>query len=422
MNPVYCFKIVIMVEKKGVDDILWADFAERRRHVARAIQRRMVAHLAAGRTTDFAPGPLENDPAVYTDHARAELEKRELFFKLPLVAGLSGDAPQPGDSLLFEELGYSIVIVRGKDGILRGFLNMCTHRGARLVRANSDVDCERHSRLTCPFHAWSFNLDGTLAAVPGKQGFEGIDMCRRNLVPVPVAEWGGIVFVRVAAGTDVLDIPAYLGAFAPELEQLELAGALPVKSSTLTADTNWKLALDTYCEGYHFATLHASTIGITHFSNVAVFDAFGRHWRVNFPGKNVASLIGVPETEWPETDYEGVHFIFPNTIVVAGSIEPGKGFVRMFRLFPGRTPGKMSCHVAAYVLRDIRLDEYRAKEAEFASDDNESIVTQEDYRVAVEAYANLVHAPAGFRVVYGRNEIALQALHRSIAEAIGVPL
>jgi phenylpropionate dioxygenase-like ring-hydroxylating dioxygenase large terminal subunit len=422
LNPVYCFKIVIMMEKKGVDDSVRADSAERRRRVARAIQRRMVAHIAAGRTTDFSPGPLENDPAVYTDLARAELEKRELFCKLPLVAGFSRDAPGPGDSMLFEELGQSILIVRGEDGMLRGFLNMCTHRGAKLVRASSDGNCERRTRLTCPFHAWNFNLDGTLAAVPGQQGFEGIDMCQRNLVPVPVAEWGGIIFVRAAAGADMLDIPTHLGVFAPELEQLELAGALPVKSSMLTADTNWKFALDTYCEGYHFATLHASTIGTTHYSNVAVFDAFGPHWRINFPGKSVASLVGVHETEWPECDYEGVHFIFPNTIIVVGAVEPGKGFVRVFRLFPGRTPGKMSCHVTAYILPDTQTGEYRAAEVEFAGDDSDSVVTQEDYRVAVEAYANLTNAPAGFKVVYGRNEIALQAFHRSICEAIGVPL
>ena len=401
-----------------MDDIVWSDFAGRRRYVARAIQRRMVAHIAAGGTTDLAPSPLENYPAAYTDPARGELERRELFLKRPLVAGLSQDVPRPGDSLLFEEVGQSIVIVRGKDGVLRGFLNMCMHRGSKLVCANPNGKCEPRGRLTCPFHAWSFDLDGTLAAVPGRQGFEGVDMSRRNLVPVPVAEWHGFIFVQ-AVGNEPLDIPAYLGSFAPELAQLELAGAAPVTSSMLTAECNWKVALDTYAEGYHFATLHASTIGITHYSNVAVFDAFGPHWRINFPEKSIRALVGLPEAEWPEADYNGIHFLFPNTILVVGSVEPGKGFVRMFRVFPGPSQGIMTCRFAVYAPGGSQSDEYRAG---FAIDEAESEVTQEDYRIAVEGYANMVNAPADFKVVYGRNEIALQALHRSIAESIGMPL
>jgi nitrite reductase/ring-hydroxylating ferredoxin subunit len=399
---------------KTMDDLVLADLAERRRHIARDIQRRLVAHIAAGGTTDFAASPLENDPAAYTDPTRAELERRELFLKLPLLAGLTRDVPNPGDCSLFEEFGHSIVIVRGGDAVLRAFRNMCTHRGSKLVSTNPDGICEHRARFTCPFHAWNFNLDGTLAGMPGKPGFDGIDLSQRNLVPVQVAEWNGLVFLR-ATGTEPLNIQEFLGPFAPELAQLELANAAPLKSSTVTADTNWKCAVDTYAEGYHFGALHASTIGTTHFSNVAVFDAFGHHWRINFPEKSMRSLVGLPETTWPEPDYNGIHFLFPNTILVVGSLEAGKGFVRIFRIFPGPMPGKMSCRVAVYVPRGDISAEYRAQ---FANDNCEDVVTQEDYRVAIDGYSNLVNAPAGFRVVYGRNEIAVQALHRSIAEVI----
>jgi carnitine monooxygenase subunit len=399
-----------------MDDFAWADFAERRRHIARDIQRRLVAHIAAGGTTDFAPSPMENDPAAYTDPTRADLERRELFLKLPLLAGLSQDVLNSGECLLFEEVGQSVVIVRGQDGLLRGFRNMCTHRGSKLVRANADGTCDHRVRFTCPFHAWSFNLDGTLAGMPGKAGFEGIDLSQRNLVQAPVAEWNGLVFVRFT-GHEPLDVPAFLGSFAPELAQLELGEAAPLQSSAVRADSNWKYAVDTYAEGYHFGALHASTIGATHYSNVAVFDAFGPHWRLNFPEKSLRSLVGLPETDWLQPDYNGIHFLFPNTILVVGSAEAGKGFVRVFRIFPGPTPGTMSCRVAVYAPGGVISDEYRAQ---FANDNCDDVVTREDYSVAVEGYANLVNAPAGFKVVYGRNEIAVQALHRSIAEAIGV--
>jgi phenylpropionate dioxygenase-like ring-hydroxylating dioxygenase large terminal subunit len=401
-----------------VDDSAGEDFAARRVRVARTIQRRMVAHVAAGGTTDFAPGTMESDPAIYTDPVRAERERRELFLQRPLVAGLSQDIPAPGDSLLFEDLGQSIVIVRGRDGIARGFLNMCMHRGTKIVHAEANGKCERRDRLSCPFHAWTYDLDGRLAGVPGRAGFEGVDMTRRHLVPVPVAEWNGLVFVRPSAGNEVLDISAHLGTFAPELAQLELAEAAPVRASVLTAATNWKFAMDTYCEGYHFGVLHASTIGQTHYSNVAVFDAFGDHWRINFPDKGVAALVGLPETQWPQPDYDGIHFLFPNTIAVVGAVAPGRRFVRLFKLFPGDTPGTMTCRIAVYV--SPGPDGNALPPGVKFADDAESDVTQEDYRVAVEGYANIARAPAGFKLVYGRNEIALQAFHRSVAGALGL--
>lgn len=399
-----------------MDDGLSLQWAERRRQVARTLQRRLVAHLAAGGTTDFAPAPFAIDPAVYTDPVRADLEMRGLFLKLPLVAGLSRDVAAPGDILVFSECGVSIVLVRGQDSVLRGFLNMCTHRGTALVNVGANGRCERRIRLTCPFHAWTFALDGALIGVPGREGFDDIDLGQRHLVPVPVAEWHGIVFVRAAAGRESLDIDRYLGNFAPELAQLELAPSVPVRHGALKAATNWKLALDTYAEGYHFARLHASTIGITHYSNIAVFDEFGPHWRIRFPTKALANLVGKPEGEWPEADYEGIHFLFPNVILVIGAIAPGQTFARMFRLFPGPTPGSMTCHVGAYVVCGIPAAEHHL----FAQDDSKSHVTQEDYKVAEGAYANLVNAPAGFKLVFGRNEIALQAFHRSIARFLGL--
>ncbi len=399
-----------------------SDFwAARRAKIAREIQRRSVAHVAAGGTTDYAAAPFLNRPAVYTDTARLAAEKRELFGKLPLVAGLSGDIPSPGDTLLFEEAGPSILVTRDKGGVANAFLNMCTHRGAKLVR-----DCTRQPLIVCPFHAWSFDHAGKLVGLPGKAGFEGagfegIEKDSRGLIRVPCTEWNGLIFVKAHAGTEAIDVEAYLGDFAPELAQLELARAVPVKNGVLTADSNWKFALDTYGEGYHFSTLHASTIGQTHYNDIAVYDRFGPHHRISFPDRGVAALVDRPESEWPEVDYGGVHFLFPNTILFIGSIEPGKGYTQIFRLFPGDSPGKMRTLFNVYAPQGIKSEQHRA-EVEFAYDATAQVVTTEDYRIASEGWANLRHAPDDFRIVYGRNEIALQNLHHAIADAIGMPL
>jgi phenylpropionate dioxygenase-like ring-hydroxylating dioxygenase large terminal subunit len=81
--------------------------------------------------------------------------------------------PHPGDILLFDELGYSVIVVRGLDGGLRAFLNMCPHRGMRLIEAQAPRATTRRMAIVCPFHAWCFELEGSLAAMPGREGFSG---------------------------------------------------------------------------------------------------------------------------------------------------------------------------------------------------------------------------------------------------------
>ena len=400
-------------------DLDQTGLGQRRLSVAAAIRRRMVAHIAAGGTTDFAPSVLENDPACYTDASRAELEKREIFLKLPLVAGLSRDIPAPGDCLVFDDAGPSIIIVRGTDGVARAFLNMCLHRASQLLSAGPDGAPEHCTRLTCPFHAWTYDLQGALIGVPGRAGFDGVDLSHRQLVPVPLAEWNGLLFVRAAAGPGAIDATAFLRSFADELMLIDFAAAAPVRRSRLAAACNWKVALDTYAEGYHFATLHASSIGVSHYSNVATYDEFAPHWRINFPDKGLRALVHQPESAWPDAEYGGIHFLFPNTVLVIGSSGPGRTFVRMFRLFPGETAATMSCRITVYEIGGDPGDERRAA---FSEDDAESEVTKEDYRVAVDAYRNLLHAPPGFRLIYGRNEPALQSVHRHIAAAIGASI
>lgn len=390
------------------------DLATRRQLAAQAIRRRLVAHVAAGGTTDMAAAPMRHGVANYLDPELAAREVAEIFLERPLIAGLSRDVPAPGDRIVFEAVGRSVIIVRNVSGSLRAFRNMCLHRGAKLVRPDVQGRCESRRHITCPFHAWSYDLDGALRAVPGAEGFAGIDLTARGLYPVPVAEWNGIIFVRLE-GDAPIDCAQALENFAPVLEQLELAGFEPVQSSVLHSPTNWKYAIDTYGEGYHFGVLHAETIGTTHFTNVAAFDAFGPHWRLNFAERGLAELAGRPEISWPEPVYDGIHFVFPNTILVIGVPAPGECFVRMFRIFPGRTPGETTCRFSVYV-RGISPQVFQARFG--GVDDSQSEVTQQDYQVAADAFANFTSAPAGTELVFGRNEPAVQAFHRAIADAL----
>lgn len=393
------------------------DPAVRRAAMARVNQRRMAGCVVAKRG-DLAPGPLPLHKGVYIDPARFEAERRDLFLGQPMVAGLTGDIPNPGDLLVFDAAGPSILVTRDKEGRARAFLNMCTHRGAKLVE-ESEPHSEHRSRVTCPFHAWTFDAGGKLIGQPDKSAFAGCEIGARNLIELPCAEHVGMIFVRPGGG-DPINAEEHLGEMAGPLSAIELERAVPVKKGVLTADSNWKFALDTYGEGYHFATLHASTIGQTHYSGICTVDQLGRHHRVGFPDRSYDAYSALPEDDWPTVDYGGVHYIFPNTIVFFGAVVPGSYFTQVFRLFPDGV-GKTRCQFAVYAPFGIDSEEHRQM-CEMAYDATATVVQTEDYRVASHGYANLLTAPDDFHVVLGANEPALHNVHRHIADAIGMPI
>lgn len=407
-------------EVRGVSDRdpqLAREPALRRQKMARDIQRRMAACVVAKRGSQ-ADAPLALPKQVYTDPARHEAERQALFLGQPIVAGLSGDIPHPGDLLVFDAAGPSILVTRDKEGRARAFLNMCTHRAAKLVEA-SEPHAEHRARITCPFHAWTFDAGGRLIGQPDKQAFADCAIGARDLVELPCAEHIGMIFVRPGGGAPI-DAAAHLGEMGEILSAIELHRAVPVKKGVLTADSNWKFALDTYGEGYHFATLHASTIGQTHYNGICHLEPFGRHHRVGFPDRGYDAFAALPAAEWPAADYGGVHFIFPNTVVFFGAVVPGSYFTQIFRLFPDGV-GKTRCQFAVYAPFGVDSEQHRAM-CEAAYDATATVVQTEDYRVASHGYANLLTAPEDFRVVLGANEPALHNVHRHIADAIGMPL
>ena len=384
---------------------------------ARLSLRKQVEVVRSG--TDMAEAPLPLHKSVYTSEARFEAETQHIFHGQPLIACLSGDIPNIGDILVFDAAGPSILVMRGKDGQARAFLNMCTHRGAKLIE-ESEPWKGNAKKMICPFHAWTFDTSGNLIGQPGKAGFANCDIGGRNLIDVPCEEYLGMIFVRANADGEPIDAKAHLGSFGEQLEQLELGRAEPVKKGILHADSNWKFALDTYGESYHFSTLHKSSIAKVNYNDKSVFDPYDQHHRVEFPKFYVGELLDKDESEWPDTIYSGVHFLFPNSIIYFGAVKPGVFFTQVFRLFPDGV-GKTRCHFAVYAPFGVQ-DEAQRQDCEVTYDLTARIVQEEDYHIASQGYDNLLHAPKNHHVVIGANEIALHDVHRNIAAVIGMPL
>jgi hypothetical protein len=218
-----------------------------------------------------------------------------------------------------------------------------------------------------------------------------------------------------------MDLDAHLGDFAAVLELLELDKAQRVKDGTLPVAANWKYALDTYGEGYHFAALHKNTLA-PHFRNdVTVYDRYGRHHVVSFASRAMEAWVTQPEDEWGVDGMGGIHYIFPNTILFAGSVRPGAAYYTTFRHFPGEETGETVTHKTIYAPAGVNTPEYR-KEVEDAYDATAHVVATEDYVTAAEGWRNLGALPKGSSVVYGAQELALQYQHRALADAIGMPL
>jgi nitrite reductase/ring-hydroxylating ferredoxin subunit len=150
-------------------------------------------------------------------------------------------------------MGRSILLTRSADNTVRAFDNVCLHRQSRIVEG-----CGAARRIACPYHAWTYDLDGNLVGVPGNEGFPEIRSGPAKLTELPATECAGFLWISLDRNA-TQDIPAFLGPLADELESWGIGRWAPLGEKVLDCPINWKLAIDTFAENYHFATVHKAT-------------------------------------------------------------------------------------------------------------------------------------------------------------------
>jgi phenylpropionate dioxygenase-like ring-hydroxylating dioxygenase large terminal subunit len=196
-------------------------------------------------------------PCTTERYTSADFLAREIecvFRRTWIVVGRESDIPRPGSCLPVDELGQSLLLVRGTDGTVRAFHNTCRHRGTRLLSRRCTGP-----RITCPYHGWTYALDGRLIGVPDAQGFSHLDKSERGLVPVRAECWGG--FVWVTFDPDPSPLRHFLGAVASQLDGYRLADMRPLARRSWTLQCNWKAVLDNAAESYHIRDVHGQSIG-----------------------------------------------------------------------------------------------------------------------------------------------------------------
>jgi choline monooxygenase len=187
----------------------------------RDIARRTLA-LLDQKTTVMAPHVMEEPVAGYSSPEQLELERRLIFNRYPMFVGMSSDLPDPLSWMTFDATGTPIVITRDEDGQIHALLNMCQHRGVRVV----DSGCgEGARRFTCPFHGWVYDIEGRLIGMPGAEGFAEIRREDRGLIELPAEERHGMIFV--AANPDApFDLSDHIGGLGPQFDSFDLGGRL----------------------------------------------------------------------------------------------------------------------------------------------------------------------------------------------------
>jgi choline monooxygenase len=219
---------------------------------------------------DFDPGkPLGQASTIpgswYTDERVAERERETVFSRTWQMVGRTEQVAEAGQYITAEVAGEPVLVVRGQDGKLRGFFNVCRHHAAAVMTE----PCGTAARLQCPYHGWTYGLDGSLKGVPDFEGVENFDRNQNGLVPLSVDVWEKFVFVHLDANP--MPLAEYLGdmveQFTPlHLDQLHFAGR-----REFIIDCNWKVFVDNYLDGgYHVPYLHKGLNSILNYANYTI--------------------------------------------------------------------------------------------------------------------------------------------------------
>lgn len=371
------------------------------------LTKELLARLDSGTNVD-AGGFRKNPTSAYTDPGRAEREWEAFFRGHPQVIGLSGDLPVVGSFLTMSDLGTPVLACRAEDGGFRAFVNACRHRGTAVEERERGTT----RRFTCPFHAWTYSTDGALVGLPKADHFGDIDPSCHGLIELPSEERHGLLFVHPDPAGAV-DARTLLG---DQLDD-ELASWNLGELTTLTADTydmplNWKLAMDTFGETYHFPVLHRDTLSASFHGNVQCYDTFDRNHRMILCRRDIDWMRAQPENEWRITiGGLPVYFLFPNVQLIISHFG-----LQLVRAYP--VPGEPGRHVSRvnFYLRPGAAEEREAVEIATAFAE---IIRDEDYRAASTSQA-AADSGAIDHLLFGRNEPALHHYHNTFREALGL--
>lgn len=379
----------------------------------------LLQHLDEGTNVD-AGRQLRNPVSSYTCADLARREWDHFFQGYPHVLGLTQDLPEAGSFLTSNELGKPILCTRDEQGVFRAFLNVCRHRGTIV----EDEERGQKKAFQCPFHAWTYDHTGALVSVPKEGHFGKVDRACNSLVPLPAVERHGLLWVSPDPEGH-FDLDAMLGDLGAELDSWELARFEPQGRRTYEHAMNWKLAIDTFGETYHFNVLHRNTLANDFYGNVQMYDTYERNHRMALCLRSIDQLRDVPRERWNVLRAAlPVYYLFPNVQLIVGEAGP-----TLVRVYPqGPDPHQSFSKIDFYldpeaperIARELGIDGDVRALLKMRTEGFAQVIQAEDYVAAASAHRG-ARSGAFEYVTFGRNEPALHHYHDTYRKALGMP-
>ncbi len=347
------------------------------------------------------------NPVVhYTDLDRYQLEVDVLFRKFPIIVGHATQLNGPGTYLTHDDTGIPILVTRNRAGEVKAFANVCRHRGARVV----NEACGKANTFACPYHSWTYDLDGALRGVPQPAGFPELDKSSRGLLELPAFERFGLIWVRPEACEDEIDIDAWLAPMAEQLQSLDLAAHVIYREWSIATDMSWRLALEGFQESYHFCSAHKRTACSTYLDNQSVFLDQYPHVRHAVPLARIADLRDQPADM---LDYRA-NFMSQNYLFPCNFVQVMTDHVYIHTIIP---TGPGSCVFKCMMLVPEQPVNEKTKKYWEANFNVVRAVFDEDFAIGENIQKGFT-AGVNKHFVFGRYEAGLQLGQKAINDAL----
>lgn len=368
--------------------------------------RRALDHLRNDTTDQFEK--VESFEAhEFTDPDLAARERDLIFGRVPTIVAHGSEIPKTYDFKTVRLPRNNIIITRQRDGGVKALVNLCRHRGGQL----EGDPCGKRRLFSCPYHRWSYDIDGTLRTITRDTTVGDLDQADYGLVELPAEERHGFIWVVDNADAEI-DVAAWLG---PEMDEIlagyDLGGLGCIRAEGFEEPVNWKVMQDAFLDGYHIQYAHPNSAAKYIHTNVMVFEDFDRHCRFIAPRKSIDRwLEEEPGDRSLVEDVTETHFLGPNSTLLK---QPDHFQLLTFRPHP-TSP--------THSVMEMRLIVPSADEAGITQERWEylweknwqillAVLHAEDFPVLRDSQSAMGSADAG-SMVLGRNEVANQVFRR----------
>ncbi len=285
---------------------------------------------------------------IFTGQERFDAEQAKVFRTKPVAVTVSTLLP-PGHVMAHDGYGVPLLVSRDKEGKVRVFLNACKHKGAKLV---DGCDVIKRNLVTCPYHAWSYGLNGDLVAVAREETFVAFEKHTRNLTELPSKEFAGLVWVILDRSVEP-DWSNLHPQIDEDFKAMRLDQGHVYGRRTFELDANWKVILEPFLEGYHVQRLHAKSIGQMFSDTPNVTDVFGPNIRQISGKMNFTPDALNEEGENIHKTVTHAYQVFPNTVIVTSPY-----YISVMIIMP-KAPGKSV--VDYYMVTPVAPDNEKAE-------------------------------------------------------------